>query len=168
MEEAIQEFKNYTSNYLEYGEMITLKINHTLRVVDLCEKIAKSLNMSDEEIFISKIIGLLHDIGRFEQWKRYHNFKDYETVDHADLGIEILKENNYLRKYMTTAAQKQGLFLQKMKNSAFFRRRRLNRRNIINELLLSKSIILFHINFAGSKHLLCPQLQSFYSDRDFF
>lgn len=100
MEEAIQEFKNYTNNYLEYGEMITLKINHTLRVVDLCEKIAKSLNMSDEEVFISKIIGLLHDIGRFEQWKRYHNFRDYETVDHADLGIEILKENNYIRKYI--------------------------------------------------------------------
>lgn len=100
MQEAIQEFKNYSNNYLEYGDMITLKINHTLRVVELCEKIAKSLDMSDEEIFIAKIIGLLHDIGRFEQWKRFNSFKDYTTVDHADLGIEILKKDNYIRKYI--------------------------------------------------------------------
>ena len=100
MQEAIQEFKNYTDNYLEYGKMITLKINHTLRVVKLCEEIAKSLNMNDEEIFIAKIIGLLHDIGRFEQWKEYKTFKDIDSIDHANLGVEILKKDNYLRKYI--------------------------------------------------------------------
>ena len=100
MEEAIKEFKNYTSNYLDYGKMITLKINHTLRVVDLCEKIAKSLNMSEEEIFIAKIIGLLHDIGRFDQWKEYKTFRDAESIDHAELGVTILEKDNYLRKYI--------------------------------------------------------------------
>ena len=100
MEEAIQEFKNYTDKYLEYGKMINLKINHTLRVVNLCEEIAKSLNMNDDEIFIAKMIGLLHDIGRFEQWKEYQTFKDFESIDHADLGVEILRKDNYLRKYI--------------------------------------------------------------------
>lgn len=100
IEKAIEEFKKYTSNYLEYGDMITLKINHTLRVMNLCEEIAKSLNLSEEEIYIAKIIGLLHDIGRFEQWKNYNTFRDYESVDHAELGIEILKKDNYLRKYI--------------------------------------------------------------------
>ena len=76
IEKAIEEFKKYTSNYLEYGDMITLKINHTLRVMDLCEEIAKSLNLSEEEIYIAKIIGLLHDIGRFEQYKEYRNIKE--------------------------------------------------------------------------------------------
>lgn len=100
MEKAIAEFKTYTNNYLDYGEMITLKIDHTLRVVDLCEKIAKSLNMNEEEIYIAKIIGLLHDIGRFEQWKNYNTFNDIKSIDHADLGVEILKKNDYLRKYI--------------------------------------------------------------------
>ena len=100
IDNAIEEFKKYTKDYLEYGKMMTLKINHTFRVVENCEKIAKSLNMSNEEIEVAKIIGLLHDIGRFEQWKKYNNFRDYETVDHAELGIEILKENNYIRKYI--------------------------------------------------------------------
>ena len=100
IEKAIEEFKKYTSNYLEYGDMITLKINHTLRVMDLCEEIAKSLNLSEEEIYIAKIIGLLHDIGRFEQYKEYKTFVDRKSIDHAELGIEILKKDNYLRKYI--------------------------------------------------------------------
>lgn len=100
MDKAIEEFKTYTNDYLEYGEMIELKINHTLRVVDLCERIAKSLNLSDEDITIAKIIGLLHDIGRFEQWKVYNTFKDRESIDHGDYGVEILKKDNYIRKYI--------------------------------------------------------------------
>ena len=100
MKEAIEEFTKYTNNYLEYGEMIQLKINHTLRVVDLCERIAKSLNLTDEEIYVSKIIGLLHDIGRFEQWKQYNTFRDQSSVDHADFGVEVLKKDNLIRKFI--------------------------------------------------------------------
>jgi len=100
MEEAIKEFNNYTSNYLDYGKMINLKIKHTLRVVDYCERIAKSLNLTDEDNYISKIIGLLHDIARFEQWKNYQTFSDLDSVDHGDYGVEILKKDNYIRKYI--------------------------------------------------------------------
>ena len=100
MKAAIEEFKNYTNNYLDYGEMITLKINHTLRVVDYCERIAKSLNLNEEEIEIAKVIGLLHDIGRFEQWKVYNTFNDRNSIDHADFGVEVLLKDNYLRKYI--------------------------------------------------------------------
>ena len=100
MEEAIAEFKNYTNNYLKYGKMINLKINHTLRVMNLCERIAESLNLTEEEIEVSKIIGLLHDIGRFEQWKNYKTFRDLDSIDHGDYGVEILKKDNYLKKYI--------------------------------------------------------------------
>ena len=100
MQEAIDKFTEYTNNYLEYGDMIKLRINHTLRVVDLCEKIAKSLNLTEEEIYISKIIGLLHDIGRFEQWKQYNTFRDRDSVDHADFGVEILTKDNFIRNFI--------------------------------------------------------------------
>ena len=100
MQEAIDKFTEYTNKYLEYGDMIKLKINHTLRVVDLCERIAKSLNLTEEEIYISKIIGLLHDIGRFEQWKQYNTFRDQSSVDHADFGVEVLKKDNLIRKFI--------------------------------------------------------------------
>ena len=100
MGKAIEQFIDYTSNYLEYGKMMKLKVNHTLRVVNLSEKIAKSLNLSEEEINIAKNIGLLHDIGRFEQWKNYNTFKDYVSIDHADLGVSILKKENFIRQFI--------------------------------------------------------------------
>ena len=100
IDNALEEFKNYTKNYLEYGKMIDLKINHTNRVVSLCGKIARSINLSKKEVDISKLIGLLHDIGRFEQYKKYKTFNDKKSVDHADLGVEVLRKDDYLRKYI--------------------------------------------------------------------
>ena len=43
----------------------------------------------------------MHDIGRFEQLKRFDSFIDSQTVDHAKLGIEVLTDNNneLLRKF---------------------------------------------------------------------
>lgn len=101
LEEAIKEFDNYTSNYDTNDSMIKLKINHTYRVMDNCEKLSKSLNLDEEQINLSKLIGLLHDIGRFEQWKNYHTFSDKDSIDHADYGVSILENNNYIRKYIS-------------------------------------------------------------------
>lgn len=97
----IEEFIKYTDSYKKYGEMIDLKINHTFRVKDLCLEIAKSLGLTKEEQDLAELCGLLHDIGRFEQWKEYKSFKDSTTVDHGDLGVEILKENNFINKFST-------------------------------------------------------------------
>lgn len=100
MEDAIKEFKNYTDSYKPYGEKIILKINHTFRVMNICKEIAKSLNISEEDINVATICGLLHDIGRFEQWKKYQTYRDSKSLDHGNLGYKILKENNYIRKFL--------------------------------------------------------------------
>ncbi len=99
MNKAILEFINYTNGYIKYGGRIELKIKHTFRVMRLCEMIATNLKLSKEEVEIAKIIGLLHDIGRFEQWKKYQTFKDSISIDHANFGIKVLKKDNYIRKY---------------------------------------------------------------------
>ena len=100
IENAIEEFKKYTKDYLEYGNMIKLKINHTLRVVTLCKTISEKLNLNEEDTHIAMMIGLLHDLGRFEQWKNYETFKDLDSIDHAELAIDILTKDNYIRKYI--------------------------------------------------------------------
>lgn len=100
MNSAILEFLNYTNNYLEYGKKIDLKIKHTFRVMRLSEALAIKLNLSGEEIHIAKIIGLLHDIGRFEQWMKYETFEDNLSIDHADFGVKVLKKDNYIRKFV--------------------------------------------------------------------
>lgn len=99
MNEFGSAFIEYASSYISLNDRVRLKINHTFRVVELCEKIAISLNMNEEDIFIAKLCGLLHDIGRFEQWKRFETFKDSESIDHGDLGVEVLKENNFIRVF---------------------------------------------------------------------
>ena len=42
---------------------------------------------------IAEAVALLHDVGRFEQYKRYGTFNDRKSVNHAALGVEIMKKN---------------------------------------------------------------------------
>ena len=98
LEKAQKEFIKYTENYDLRDSNIIRKQLHSIRVMELSEKIAKRLNLSKEKIEIATLIGLLHDIARFEQYTRYHTFKDAESVDHGDLGVEIL--NKDLHKYI--------------------------------------------------------------------
>ena len=56
-----KEFDNYTSNYDPKIPRISLKINHIKRVVKNCKRIAKSLNLNDEETSIAMAIGYFHD-----------------------------------------------------------------------------------------------------------
>ena len=115
MKEAKSEFLKYTNNYLKLSNMCILKVNHTLRVVELCERIAKGINLSIEDIELAKLCGLLHDIGRFEQWKEYETFVDSKSVDHGDLGEKILKQNNLIRKFNQDSAL-DDLILKVVKN----------------------------------------------------
>ena len=89
-EQVIEKFKAYTSAYDVSDEKIKLKIYHTYRVAGLCERIAKSEGMPQEEADLAWLLGMLHDIGRFEQLRRYGTFIDAESVDHAALGADIL------------------------------------------------------------------------------
>lgn len=97
---AKKEFLKYVSNYDSTNFQIKRKIDHSLRVMQICKDIAENLNLTQEEIELSMLIGLLHDIGRFEQMKIYNTFKDSISIDHGNLGAEILKENDYIRKYI--------------------------------------------------------------------
>ncbi len=67
---------------------IRLKFDHSLRVAGLCEQIAATVPGADEGL--ARRIGLFHDIGRFEQVRRYHTFIDAKSVDHAGLGADLL------------------------------------------------------------------------------
>lgn len=102
IDKAIQQFNNYTKDYINLNRLCELKVNHTMRVMNLCSTIAQSLGFDEEKVTLAKLCGLLHDIARFEQWRRFENFSDLESVDHGDLGVEILTSdnNNLLRKFI--------------------------------------------------------------------
>lgn len=94
------EFMKYTNNYDIENENIERKIYHSLRVMEISKKIATNMGLENEKIELATLIGLLHDIGRFEQFKIYQTYSDLESIDHGDLGADILKQNNFIRNFI--------------------------------------------------------------------
>lgn len=92
-------FKEYVSNYNLQDGKIALKVAHILRVSELSKKIATSLNLSEEDIKLAELIGLLHDIGRFEQVRKYNTFIDKISINHGEYGAKILFEDNLIEKF---------------------------------------------------------------------
>ena len=95
----VEEFLKYVDKYDNNDKEILLKRRHTLRVMELSEEIAKSLNLSEEDVELAKLCGLLHDIGRFTQIRDFNTYNDLVSLDHGDLGAEILKKDNYINKF---------------------------------------------------------------------
>ena len=100
IEAAKQTFKEYIKNYNPEDEKIKLKIAHIERVSQIAKKLAEDLKLSQEDIELAELIGLLHDIGRFEQVKRFHTFVDKDSVNHGELGVKILFENSLIRHFI--------------------------------------------------------------------
>ena len=91
-----EKFDKYVSNYNSENGRIKLKIEHIKRVAEISRKLAKNLNLTDEQIDLAEAIGIFHDIGRFEQVRIYDTFSDKDTVNHAELGVKILFEDNLI------------------------------------------------------------------------
>ena len=91
-------FDDYVSNYDMNIPEINYKYYHSKRVMDNMIILAKNMNLSYYEIKLATCIGLLHDIGRFEQYKRFQSFND-SNMDHGDYGEEILRKENVLKNF---------------------------------------------------------------------
>ncbi len=83
-------FDAYVAPYDAANPRIALKVDHTLRVAELCDRVAASLGMGEGDRDLAWLCGLLHDIGRFEQVRRWDTFSDARSCSHAALGIEVL------------------------------------------------------------------------------
>lgn len=96
---VINTFAEYVRNYDPSDEKIKLKIDHTYRVAGMCQRIAESLGLSEPDVDIAWLLGMLHDIGRFEQIRRFGTFNDAQSVDHAEFGADLLFKEGLIRKF---------------------------------------------------------------------
>lgn len=101
LNKAQQAFKSYVQNYDVNDKKIANKIAHILRTSQIAGEIGESLKLSQEDIALAKLIGLLHDIGRFEQVSRYHTYIDKDSINHGQLGAKILFKDNKIRDFIT-------------------------------------------------------------------
>ena len=92
-------FKDYVSKFDLNNITIKRKYDHTLRVKDNCKYIANALNFSLDDTNLLILIGYLHDIGRFKQIEMCNSTKD-DIVNHADLGVDILFKDNFIRNFI--------------------------------------------------------------------
>ncbi|MGF6906004.1 HD domain-containing protein [Fusobacterium sp. PH5-44] len=119
LEKARVVFNDYVSNYDLTNEKIRLKVAHTYKVMNLSEKVAQSLNISIADIELARLIGLLHDIGRFEQVKLHNTFDD-TVFPHSEYGIKVLFEENHIRDYIDDT-QYDNIIYNAIKNHSSFK-----------------------------------------------
>lgn len=101
IEHAKRAFDNFIQQFDVDDPKISLKIRHTYCVIDACEYLAKSMNLNQTDYDLAVLIGLLHDIGRFEQLTRFNSYND-NLICHAQCGIEVLFDQGHIRDFIET------------------------------------------------------------------
>ena len=88
-----ESFNKFTDSYdlSEYNK--NRKYHHSYRVQSISKELAQNLVLDEDSINLAASIGLLHDIGRFEQLDKYMSFDDLNTFDHGDYGADFLSKN---------------------------------------------------------------------------
>ena len=103
IENAKKQFLEYVKNYDINNGRINIKMRHILRVAENSKLIAQDLNLDDEKVKLAELIGIFHDIGRFEQVKLYNTFSDKASgLDHAEYSLKVLYEDGLIKKFLDT------------------------------------------------------------------
>ena len=99
MKQIIQNYNNVFWNEIKHYDLtdsnLLRKAIHSFDVAKNCFSIACNKNLSEKERNLCYLIGLFHDIGRFEQWIKYKTYDDNKSVDHGDLSYNILSNLKY-------------------------------------------------------------------------
>lgn len=98
-------FYSYVKEFDLSDPAVRLKYDHSLRVSENCRTIARSLGLSADDIDLAYGMGLLHDIGRFEQLRQYHTFSDGRSMNHAEYGTRYLFEQGHIRDFLQDSSQ---------------------------------------------------------------
>lgn len=121
MENLVQNTKNLFDNYInsftsfseEQKKNAEIKRNHSYRVADNCRLLSSEIVVYSFDQDLAYIIGLLHDIGRFQQLADYNTFDDSKSIDHADLAVELIMDK---RIFGENNFEEQDLILNAIRN----------------------------------------------------
>lgn len=92
-------WRDYVDRYRTDGRlhpMHQLKLEHSVRVSADARAIAEGSEWPETETNLAEAVGLLHDTARFRQFAQYKTFSDADSVDHGDLGFQILGKEGLL------------------------------------------------------------------------
>ena len=78
------------------SQMLQLKLDHTLQVVENAKRIMAGEAWSERAYVIGEACALLHDVGRYSQLKEFGTFQDSQSIDHAVRGVEVAEAERLL------------------------------------------------------------------------
>lgn len=100
LDDLVAWFDRYVEPFLdtdlEGAKNIRLKIEHTRKVCEVMELLTAGENLTGNEARIASAAALLHDVGRFPQYRRWRTFLDSDSDNHARLAIDVIREENVL------------------------------------------------------------------------
>lgn len=95
-------FLRYTAYHVRkhsrHREAMVLKITHSIRVSRVSVSIGVDIGLDTDQLRLAGVVGLLHDVARFEQLVRHGTFIDRLSVDHGALGAGLLRANGIASK----------------------------------------------------------------------
>ena len=128
-------FKDYVGQFDTSNPKIQLKLAHTFGVIHASEFIMEQLELDEEEKQLGRLIGLLHDIGRFEQLKRYNSFDD-SIVSHTECGLDLLFKQHKILEF-TEDSKDDNIIYEAIKNHGVFQiDQRLGERELLHTLII--------------------------------
>lgn len=89
--------KQFASPDPDIQAAMDLKEAHTRRVCEAILDIGEHEGLFGEELLLAEAAAMLHDIGRFEQFRQYKTFSDARSEDHALLGVKVIQETAILK-----------------------------------------------------------------------
>lgn len=99
--EYIEIFKRDISKYNLKNKDVYSTFSHSIRVMQKAGKLAIQKGLSKEDVSLVSLAALLHDYGRFVQYKQTGSFNDETSFDHGNMGIELLFHQKKLSMYTT-------------------------------------------------------------------
>lgn len=99
MEQCKEVFDGYAKGYDLTQKDINRKYVHTFNVAKNSFIIGEDIFTDEKDRYICYVIGLLHDLARFEQWKRYSSYKDTAEFSHAEMSAKFLFEDGLIKDY---------------------------------------------------------------------
>lgn len=98
-------FDSYVAGFYGDDEFlngnIELKEKHSKVVCEEMAWLCGKLDLDDNQKRLAYVIALLHDIGRFRQFKEYRTYNDSRSCNHSALGVEVIRQEKILDNFDT-------------------------------------------------------------------